>query len=138
MADPFSRRPVTNTPTGVCRQKHSLLVVTRGQAGLLDASSAPLVVPVVTGNQGTTATAGPTAQQGNGGDRSSSAEPLSTDKLDCSPPDNALPTMHAWKDRLVATYAADSWFCGVNTSSLTLDEGLWYNADVQHFSKSSQ
>ena len=129
MADPLSRRPVTNTPTGVCRQQLSLLVVTRGQARLLDASSAPPAVPVVTSNQGTTATAGPTAQQGNGGDRPSSAEPLSTDKPDCSPPDNALPTMHAWKDRLVAAYATDPWFCDVNTSSLFLDEGLWYNAD---------
>ena len=29
---------------------------------------------------------------------------------------------------MAAAYAADSWFCD-NTSSLTLDEGLWYNAD---------
>ena len=76
MADPLSRRPVTNTPPGVCGHQLSLLVVTRGKAKLLDASSAPPVVPVVTDNQGTTATAGPTAQQGNGGDRPSSAKPL--------------------------------------------------------------
>jgi hypothetical protein len=80
----------------------------------------------------TAATAEPVARQGMSGmsDRPSSAESLPTDELDCSPPNPALPTMQDWRNRLIASYAADSWFSDIsNTASHTLDEGLWYDAD---------
>ena len=112
---------------GVCGQELSLLVITRIRAKLVDVSSDPLVVPIVPDSQGITATTGPATQQGMPVDRPSSAASIPPDEPDYSFPKPALPAMLDWKIKLIAAYAVDSWFSDdSNTSSLTLDEGLWY------------
>ena len=105
MADPLSRRPPSDAPV----QQLSLLVLTRNRTKLSDVSSGPPVVQAVDNDLGNTAAAGPSPQQGVRADRPSSAEPFPTNEPYCSPPSTPMPTMHDWKDRLVAAYATDAW-----------------------------
>ena len=136
MADPLSRRPVSDNYVAKCRPNLSLMAVTRGSHARTAAAGHPpgdsVGRPPKHGSAPSplfdTDVLSPEPEPDTANLDSVAADPDTSMTDSAGQPASAL--VSDWKATMVAAYAADNWFADpANLKDLTLDEQLWYNVD---------